>query len=267
MIVPWAPTQSPRSSSFTSSNEASPITPFDANSCTCAPRSRIVAKTNLPVSRSNMTRPATVTSSPVSAPGSSAPHSRRTSASVCERSNRYGYGSSPRLRNSSTRARRRTRSAANPLPTGSVPGDSLTTATVVGGLRRDTLRLLPRRSLAASCRVRPPIWRPIPARPSRRPCRSRRRRARHGSWRRSGSGASCRAAAPRSRAPRFASIPVSTTLPSSSTCRTSTARSWLRPSLLPSRRARPRRRRARLRSDCGRSRVPARSSTPRPTGS
>ena len=39
---------------------------------------------------SSITRPATSTSASVSLPGSSAPHSARTSASVCERSKRYG---------------------------------------------------------------------------------------------------------------------------------------------------------------------------------
>ena len=88
-------------------------------------RSRIVAKINLPGSRSSMTRPATRTRSSVSVPASRPPHVDRTSASVCERSKRYGYGSVPAARIPSTRPSRRARSAARPLPVAARPSAAL----------------------------------------------------------------------------------------------------------------------------------------------
>ena len=69
ITVPCTPTQSPRSSSFTSAKASSPITAFDTKSWTSTPRSAIVANTSLPVSRSSITRPAIATSSSVSVSG------------------------------------------------------------------------------------------------------------------------------------------------------------------------------------------------------
>ncbi len=68
------------------------------NSWMSPDRSRIVANTSLPESRSNMIRPATATASSVSVPGSSSPHPARTWLTVWVRSNRYGYGLPPASR-------------------------------------------------------------------------------------------------------------------------------------------------------------------------
>ena len=153
MTVPWAPTQSPRSSSFTSSNAASPITP---STRTAAPAR---------CDRESWRRP----TCPCRAATSPAGHRHliaglgagferrshsRTSASVWERSNRYGYGSSPLAQLVGARQTPHP-FGGQPTADGSSCHDSLTTATVVGGLGGDTLRLRTRRSLAASCRVRP----------------------------------------------------------------------------------------------------------------
>ena len=62
ITAPWAPTQSPRSSSLTSAKPSSPMTALETNSWSSTPRSAIVANTSLPVSRLSSTRPATVTS-------------------------------------------------------------------------------------------------------------------------------------------------------------------------------------------------------------
>ena len=73
------------------------------------------------------------------------PTSSRTSASVCERSKRYGYGSVPASRSSSTCARRRDRSALSPLldaVTGSTAGS---TSGAVRASRRLASRLRPHR--------------------------------------------------------------------------------------------------------------------------
>ena len=67
------------------------------------PRSAIVANTSLPVSRLSITRPATATATSVSVPGAEVgAELARTSAALWVRSKRYGYGSTPAARSSST---------------------------------------------------------------------------------------------------------------------------------------------------------------------
>ena len=247
MTVPWAPTQSPRSSSSRRRTQRRPSRPSTRTAAPAPRDARIVAKTNLPVSRSSITRPATVTSSPVSARVRRAPLAGPLRA--C-RSGRTGTGTA----RPACATRRRAPDAAafggQPAADGLVARRFAHDGDGSRWSRRRHPEVAARaRSLAASCRVRRPIWRPDPGAPcalrSSSPCSPRLRAARR-CWLKLPP-----AGAPRWRAPRSASIPVSTTSPSSSTCRTSTARSWWRPSLLPSRRARPRRRPARLRSDCG----------------
>src|SRR5262249_51913711 len=65
-----------------------------------------------PWRRISTTRPATRTRSSVSTPGGREPQRWRSSASVMERSNRYGYGSTPAPRRASSLAIRRSRSVS-----------------------------------------------------------------------------------------------------------------------------------------------------------
>ena len=119
ITVPDTPTQSPRSRDLLDAHASSPTMAFEMKSWTSPERSRTVAKISLPESRLSMMRPATETASSVSTPGSNSPQFARNSASVCERSNRYGYGFCPCSRMVSRSASRRAFSAASPLPVSS----------------------------------------------------------------------------------------------------------------------------------------------------
>ena len=84
---PVAPTQSPRLIRPKSSNPS--VTLASANSCTSAPLpSRRVAKASRPWGRLSITRPATVTSMPVSSPASRPSWAAWSSAAVAVGSKR-----------------------------------------------------------------------------------------------------------------------------------------------------------------------------------
>src|SRR5262245_53463143 len=118
MTLPSTPTQSPRSTSLPKrANASAPSSPWLTNSWSSPLPSRTFAKINLPCVRFNNTRPATRTTSSVDEPASMrSSQCSRTSRSECVRSNRTGYGSSPRARISSTFASRALNSSSTTAP-------------------------------------------------------------------------------------------------------------------------------------------------------
>ena len=90
MTVPSAPTQSPRSRSSKAAWLSSPITARDTNSWTEPVPSRTVANVSLPWRRMSSSRPATLTVSSTSAPGSIPPYAVCSSAAVWVRSKLTG---------------------------------------------------------------------------------------------------------------------------------------------------------------------------------
>ena len=112
MTRPVMMTKSPMSTSAFQAASASSPTSFRLSmACSCVPSpSCSVAKHSLPVLRTKMTRPTTVTTSCVSSPASSC-HWLRTCASVCVRGTSTGYASPPSA-SSFARLSRRMRSCS-----------------------------------------------------------------------------------------------------------------------------------------------------------